>query len=345
MKKIFSLSMGFLAATAALSPALAASGKTADGCSYQIINGKYLTTCGKQQAAAPAPVVVASATAQEPVSNYGAVPVRSQPDAPRPVVIQQQRSIDPQYLPQSQEVRSLDPENRFVEKEESWERKRARTHQELLDSTYVGATLGSATLTSVSAGSALGLGVVVGTNIDDNFGFELGYAYSSQDLNLRLDSRASADPTPVSSGYGSAGRNDATLRSHLISGEFQGHFTDSYKRLRPYLGAGLGWKASTLEENGLNNTYGSAQSAGSLSQSTLGALASAGVKFRISQAFNFGASFRYFMPVLRQDSKLEAARSNYGAYGIYPESRLTKADDALTGSGQYQILGGIQYLF
>ncbi|MGE3263365.1 MAG: outer membrane beta-barrel protein [Bacteriovoracia bacterium] len=340
MKKIFFLSMG-LGLTAALSPALAASGKTADGCSYQIINGQYLTTCGKTKASDP--VQVASVAAAPIPTSYGAVPMRYEPSAPHPSV---QQMPSP---PETMTVQIATPQNRLIQREDNWESERSRQHQELIDSTYVGAFLGASTMSSVSAGSALGLGLNVGTNIDDNFGFELGYSYSSQDLNLNLDSRSSADPLAPALNNGYATANDATLRSHLISGEFQGHFTDSYKRLRPYLGVGLGWKASTVEENGAANTYGSyATGGGSLSQSTLGGIGSAGVKFRISRAINFGATFRYFLPLLRQESKIEQAQSNSGGYGIYPnanESRLTKADDALTGSGQYQFLGGIQYLF
>jgi outer membrane protein W len=148
----------------------------------------------------------------------------------------------------------------------------------------------------------------------------------------------------TSSPYAQA--NDATLRSHLITGEVQGHLTNSLKRLRPYLGAGLGWKASSVEENSLGTNYGNAVSGGSLSQSSLGGIGSAGVKFRIARALNFDAAFRYYFPILRQDSKIEEPGNSFGGYGVYPTAtRLTKADDALTGSAQYQILGGLQYLF
>ncbi|MGZ6286829.1 MAG: outer membrane beta-barrel protein [Bdellovibrionota bacterium] len=349
-----------LALTTSLSSAFAASGKTADGCSYQIVNGQYLTTCAKTKAtssdqvasAAAAPQAAPQAAAPAPTS-YDSVPMRYEPSAPHPSVTQ--TSLQPETM----NVQIATPQNKLVGQKDdredrddfsnnNWERGRSRQHQELIDSTYVGAFLGASTMSSVSAGSALGVGLNVGTNIDDNFGFELGYSYSSQDLNLNLDSRASADPLATSTA-GYAHQNDATLRSHLFSGEFQGHFTDSFKRLRPYLGAGLGWKASSVEENTISNSYGpAATSGGTLSQNTLGGIASAGVKFRISNAFNFGAAFKYFMPILHQNSKLEQPQSNYSGYGVYPtaaETRLTKADDALTGSGQYQILGGLQYLF
>jgi outer membrane protein W len=331
--------------------AFASSGKTADGCSYQIINGQYLTTCGKQKAASDQLAVREAAPAPAPAASiatdYNTVPMRYEPNAPHPTITQ--TSIQPETM----NVEIATPPTRLVSDREdlsndNWEHSRSRQHRELLDSTYVGASLGSTTMSSVTAGSALGLGLNVGTNIDENFGVELGYAYSSQDLNLNLDSRSEADPLNASSN-GTGRQNDATLRSHLITGEFQGHFTDSYKRLRPYLGAGLGWKASSLEENAIGSGYGAASSSGgSLSQSTLGGTASAGVKFRISNALNFSAAFKYFLPILRQNSKLQQPQSNNGGYGIYPpgsQSRLTKADDALTGSGQYQIQGGLQYLF
>jgi hypothetical protein len=182
MKKIFLLSMS-LALTTATSPAFATSGKTADGCTYRVINGQYLTTCGTPKPAPSLGTNAASAPAPIP-TNYATVPMRYEPSAPHPTVLESSLQAEPAI--NTTKMRSLD-------REEDWQESRAHQHQDLLDSTYVGATLGANTMTSVSAGSALGVGVNVGTNIDDNFGFQLGYSYSSQDLNLHLDSRGSAD--------------------------------------------------------------------------------------------------------------------------------------------------------
>ena len=64
--------------------AASTSGRTADGCSYRVINGQYLTDCAK---AKDTVAQVAAAPAEDStVTNYGAVPVRSNPDANAPSV-------------------------------------------------------------------------------------------------------------------------------------------------------------------------------------------------------------------------------------------------------------------
>lgn len=341
---IKNLFLATLSLTTIASPAWA--GKTADGCTYQIVNGQYLTSCGNKGAPAGQGLVASNAPAAPAPTSYGSVPMRYEPSAPRPSV----QNIAPQQ-PDTMNVPINTPmQGQMYEREDAdlgrWERKRAKEHIESLDSTYAGVQLGSTAISQSNAGSTLGLGVNVGTNIDNTFGVELGYSYASQDLNLHLDNRNQADPSQTSTAVPRS--TDAMLKSHLISGEIQGHLTDSYKRLRPYLGLGLAWKNSSVEENTVPNSYGSSTGGGTLSQNTLGGIGSAGTKFRISQAINLGVTLKYFFPISRGNSRLEQPQASPYAYGIPAtanQTKLTKADDALTGSSQYQILGGLQYVF
>jgi opacity protein-like surface antigen len=298
--------------------AQATSGRTADGCTYRIINGQYLTSCDEPKAA-PA----ASAPVEAPVLSYESVPMRANTLASPP--------------PPTASTAVAPPAQDSIA-EEVYETRRPKERNKLVDTTYVGAQVGS---TSISkAGSGTGVGVMVGSFFDDHFGFELGYSYTKQNLALGLESRGAGPVNTYSP-------NDAVLKAHLISGEVQGYLTDTFNQLRPYLGLGLGFKSSSLNETPRGNRYGgewgissgaAASSGSSLTQSSLGGLGSAGAKFRIGRAFQLGFSFRYFFPLARQESRLEQP--------LYSENaRLTKADDALTGASQYQLLGGLQYAF
>ncbi len=304
------LSLLLLSAT----PALATSGKTADGCTYRVINGQYLTSCDSKS-----DTVKQASAAPQTVTNYGAVPMRNNPAAPAP-------SIQPISTMNVQ----VPSQSTLLEAKE--ERREEREMDKAVDLTYVGAQLGSTSIKN--ANSSTGGGVTLGTNLDDHFGVELGYNYTKQGLQLGLNSRGGPGAyTPVRG-------NDASLRSHLISGEAQAYLTDALKRLRPYAGLGLGWKSSTLEENSYG--YGGG-SMGSLNQTSLGAIGSLGAKFRVGQSIQLGLMLSYFLPFSRQDARLEQASSPYG-YAA-PMSRLVREDDALTGAGQSQIQGGVQYLF
>jgi opacity protein-like surface antigen len=297
-------------------PSFGISGKTADGCTYRIINGQYLTSCDDKK---PAAASASPSLAAAPVTDYGSVPVRSNTMALPP----------PPPAAPPQPTATLAAPARALELDSTYDLRRRQERDKAVDTTYVGAHLGSTTIKE--AGADLGLGVTLGTYIDDHYGFELGYSYTKQDLNLGLDQRSGGELK----GYSP---RDAALSAHLISGEFQGYLTDTFKRLRPYLGLGLGWKSSTLGER--NYEFGG--SGGSLSQSSLGGLSTAGAKLRLGKAMQLGFAFRYFFPLLRQDPRLEQPKSlGFGA----EETRLSRADDTLTGAAQYQILGGLQYAF
>lgn len=324
------------------------SGKTADGCSYKIINGQYLTSCPGKQTAEPSPVLAQNEAANvnggRPIGSYGDVPVRRNSAANAPSYIQAQPR--PMAAPVPSITSSIEEESYSSGTSVSDDR-RERLKNKLLDKTYFGLLLGASNMKNSNTGSAFGFGLNLGTNIDDHFGVEVGYTYAKQNLRLGLASRGSN----VDQGTPGLTKSDSELSSNLLTGEFQAHLTDPLKRLRPYLGAGLGWRSSTLSESktAANEIQGTpASGGGSLHQSALGGLATAGTKLRLSKAFHLGFAFRYFFPLLRQDARLEQPVSvaSGGEEGQTPnETKLGKGDDVLTGSSQYQVLGGVSYVF
>ncbi len=338
-------------ATAISAQANQTAGKTADGCSYKIINGQYLTTCpGRPSSDAGTATVAPPSRPQpsRPIGSYGDVPVRHNPEAAAPTIPPQQPVAAPRGAVSSAFEPNPVGESRF-EDLEGERREGLRTR--LLDKTYAGLTLGASNMKESNSGSTLGMGLTLGTNIDDHFGVELAWGYAKQNINLGLASRgAMVDETLPS--YGGSG-SDAALSSHLFTGEVQAHLTDPLKRLRPYIGAGIGWRSAKLMENqptypGQDLTYGgsapSSTGGGSLHQSTFGGLASAGTKLRLSKAFQLGFAFRYFFPLVRQEARLEQSTPLYPGQNM-AQSKLSAADDILTGSSQYQVLGGVQYAF
>jgi opacity protein-like surface antigen len=313
--ELLSFSLLFVA-----TPAFALSGKTADGCSYKVINGQYLTTCAPKAS----DKVIQVAAAQAPVTSYDSVPMRMNPEAPIPSV--------QVAAPQTMAV-SLSTPAQSAMLESSIENRQEEHHHDFQDSVYVGALVGSTSIKE--AGSSTGLGLTLGTDLDEYFGLELGYNYTKQGMNLGLDSRG----TDLGDTYPS--RDDANLQSHLISGTVQGYLTEMGRKLRPYLGLGLGWKSSSLTEKNLG--YAGESSGGTLSQSAFGGIAGAGAKLRVGKRFQVGLSFNYFFPLARQESRL---RSNPSPYNDgYGQTRLTKADDELTGSAQALWQGGLEYSF
>jgi hypothetical protein len=323
------------------------SGKTADGCTYKVINGQYLTSCPKRGAAPPTASdsvhTVSAAASAGPVTDYGAVPVRHNNAVGAP-------ALPPQQPNQSAPISSIEKDASVATDEDFDAGRRERLKNKIIDQTYVGLAVGASNMKETNTGSATGFGLNLGTNIDDTFGVELGYGYARQDLNLGLASRGSSttpdpaqqQPQQQGGGFGAAVRaSDASLSTNLFTGEVLAHLTDPVKRLRPYLGAGLGWRSAALTESADNAT---GLAGGELHQNTFGGLASLGTKLRITKALNLGFAFHYFFPLARQDARLQQPVAALG--GQTPtQSKLSASDDLLTGSSQYQILGGVQYSF
>jgi outer membrane protein W len=333
------------------------SGKTADGCTYKIINGQYLTSCPSKTARpssdkgnaytaspAPAPRSGGAATNQQPgpVTDYASVPVYTKPGSTAPSLPPQQPNQGGTHF--GGPTSSIEKENSVADVDGIDMGRRERLKSKLLDETYVGLEIGASNMKESNAGSSTGFGLTVGTQIDDIFGVELGYSYAKQDLNMGLASRGSAAPAQTTGGAGFgtvAPSTDSALSSNLFTGELQAHLTDPVKRLRPYVGAGLGWRSATLAEN-IDQNNG--LSGGELHQNALGGLASAGTTLRITKQINLGFAFRYFFPLIRPDARLEQPLQ-LSSNQTSTQSQLTGDDSLLTGSSQYQVLGGVQYSF
>jgi opacity protein-like surface antigen len=339
------LILSILAATSAR----AESGRTADGCTYRILNGQYLTDCSAKKKKEPASEAAAAPVPNEPVysepvSSYGDVPMRQNPFAPVPSVQPQPAPVvkAPDIVkvplapaPGPSALSAYETTLRDFE-----ENRKQRRIDRIVERPYVSATIGSTTITNTDSGSATGFGLNVGTLLDEYFGVELGYTYAKQGLNLGLPNRFGGT-------IAAYGQDDASLKSHLINIELQGYVTNALRRFRPFLGLGLGLKSSTLTEladERSGPTY--TGNDGTLTQTSFGGSASAGAKLRVSKDLSLGVAFRYFFPFARQTPRLEQPAPVYGIPGDNPPTTtLTKADDSLTGSSQYQFSGGLQYAF
>ncbi len=319
-------------------------GRTSNGCTYKVINGQYLYDCsGKapQQVAASAPAAPAQAIAAPSPNSSDYMAQQAQAMQAQQQQVPVQVVAPPPTLTfnvappadQSKAVANDESDSatsRYKTKRNSYNRDR------YYDATYVGASIGGNTITAANAGSSTGAGISIGTNLDDFLGIELGYSYTKVDTNLNLNSRSG---TPIAN----AAATDSSLSAHLLSAEIQFHLTDTFKRLRPYAGLGLGWKHSTLTDNGSAATYAyGASSGGSLSQNSLGAIASLGTKFRFSDAWQAAVAFRYYLPVSNQNASLDTPVQNSA---IVSGNRLSQADSNLTSSSLYQLVGGVQYSF
>lgn len=352
LKETAAMKASLIALSLAALPALAqgaTSGRTADGCTYKILNGQYLTDCSKKDAPAAAPAAIpaeaAPASAPSFVTSYGDVPVRSNPLAPAPSVQTITTSVSAApSAPSTMNVTLAPPSQNtlVVDLEDSRHRRRV---DKLIEQPYVGVLVGATTISASNKGASTGLGVNVGTLLDEHFGVELGYNYARQGLNLGLDQRSPEAGAGVLNAY--RNRDDANLKAHLLSLEAQGYLTGALRRFRPFLGLGLGWKSSTLSEVATQDqrSFGYTPGTSSLTQTSVGGLGTAGAKLRVGKDLAVAFSFRYFFPFARQSARLEQP-AYYGIPGDDPEvARITKADDGLTGSSQYQISGGLQYSF
>jgi outer membrane protein W len=301
-------------------------GKTADGCTYKVINGQYLTQCPST------PTVTATASNNtyvapqqvDRVSNYDSVPMRSNPSAPVPSV----QTVKAPVMDVAIETPSQGEQI-----SESREIVRKKAAVELLDTTYAGLSLGSSSMKNST--SAFGLMANLGTFLDENFGFELGYSYSGQGLKLGLENRGSNGQSNF--GNTPSKTDDVSLKTHLITGELQGHFTETFRRLRPYLGLGLGYRMASIKERSTTDYLGGGSTGGgSLSQNTFGGLASVGAKLRIDRSIYFTFSFRYFFPIASQAPQIESGSNSFAS-----PTRLRAEDSLFTEGSQSQLLGGL----
>ncbi len=304
--------------------ARANNGATANGCTYQVINGQYLYSC---EAKKPNPELTPSTTPT--VAPVAEAPVQQQ--------VQPQTMMIPIAPPPQQNVANDTVSTISASPETS-------SSKSMVDAIYVGAEIGSASIIQ-NSDSTMSLGVNVSANVDENMGFEIGYTYAKQDVYLGLANRAGMIPAPTGP-FGANQRNitDATLSAHLLSGEMQFFLTDYYKKLRPYAGVGLGWKHSSLSENSTGG-YGMAAADGSLSQNSVGLVASLGAKVQVAKNFLAAIAFRAYRPFSTQNPTLNSGSSYAFGGPSTTNSRLTTTDSNLTEAGLYQIVGGVSVAF
>lgn len=345
---------------------LAAAGRTADGCTYKVINGQYLTDCSQRadeiKVRAPAPEeaseTVVTTEASRPVpTSYDEVPVRekttsnelrSTPSAPAimPVPVSQPQNYNQEKTPREKAITAAVVKNSDVDLDDIGD----NIDFGFGDQIYFGAMAGSTSFKDSPSGSTLGLSLGVGSNIDRNFSVELGYSYAKQGLNLGLASRkgGAINPYPVGSGVYSP--NDASLSSNLLSLDFQWNFLGIANSFRPFFGFGLGWKSSTLQEiRSSQNMYSFSPNnapveEASLKQNSFGAIFSGGLKYRVNRNFLVVGSYRYFAPFARSAVAINNP-NQYFSYNPAQGSSLGLGDAALAGSAQQQLMGGVQFLF
>ncbi|RZA08296.1 MAG: porin family protein, partial [Proteobacteria bacterium] len=298
-------------------------GRTADGCSYRILNGQYLTDCSAKKKKEEAPPADAQAegtpaasaeVVSEPIGSYGDVPVRQNPYAPIPSTIQVEAAptappipntvrVPLRAAPGSSAMALTAYESTIRDFEET---RRQRRIDRAVERPYVGVLAGATTISNTETGSATGVGLTVGTLLDEYFGVELGYSYAKQGLNLGL-------PGPTGGLLAAPGADDASLSAHLFTLEAQGYITSAIRPFRPFLGLGLGFKSSQLTELARENSVGNyAGRDSTLSQTSVGGSASAGAKLRVAKDISLSLAFRYFFPFARQGARLEQPAPSYG---------------------------------
>ena len=356
------------------------SGKTANGCTYEVVNGKYYYNCPEAKAAdvaapasaAPATVAVAIAEAPPAAAQAISAPNSSyypqEPKGPAEVV-------SPTLPRNSREYSTLRGKANPFPVDPRAEDGPEASFGEM---TYAGISLGSTNFlnTETLKGATTAYGVQVGTNVNEYLGIELGYSYAKTEAYLGLEQRSNGRVvTPFTrarqaSAAGQAGdpnppleNVDTTLTAHLINMEGQFHLTKAKARFRPYAGVGLGYKASNLQENFPVGTTGAANA--SVAQGSLGATAGIGAKFRVSESIQVAAAFRFFIPVSTSEPEWStqptpprsagpgaAANAQGGdpsAAAQYNNSRAQNlyqgSDTKLTSSALSQIAATVQYIF
>lgn len=365
MRPIYTL-LGTLGLTAAVlgaaNSALAQStGKTANGCSYEVINGKYFYNCPTGGAEAAAGGAVASTTSGTASAAAAAAPIGSYPqEQKQPLeVISPSLPRDPGdvKLMHGKSVSTIDHDKK-------------ESDSNFGETTYAGVSLGATNFlgNDTLKSSATAYGVQLGTNVSDYFGLELGYSYAKTELFLGLEQRSGGrvvTPRTRNAGYDanpSLENVDSALTAHVINAEGQFFLTHARSRFRPFGGLGLAYKSASLKENFPVGTTGASNS--SLEQTAFGATAAVGAKFRISDSFQVAAAFRFLIPISTSDPEWGAqptpprapgpgsngaAATDPDADARYYNSRSQNLfqgpDSKLTSSALSQLFGTVQYIF
>lgn len=338
----------------------ASQGRTANGCDYQIVNGKYFVNCPEVAKAPQISQVEASAAAAAgtPVGND--VP-KVDPDRFQATASAPGQEFESKSLPKDpSSVKLLNgapagndavPATIARPKDE-----RRKNSSDFMDSIYAGAAFGRSSFTGIEGmdNDAFGLGVELGANLNDYFGIAFGYTYQKIDLFLGLEQRSQGGVvTPFTQAQnqpnGTFSRvpknnDDSALNAHMVYAETQLYFTESAASFRPFIGAGVAFKISTLEEDFPAGTTGASDAF--VKQTAFGLTGSLGAKHQLTDNFTLGASLRLFIPIDNREPLWgNRPQRGFNQNPATPQNLFNNSDLELTESGiaQIQLMG--QFLF
>lgn len=327
------LSISFLGAAAS---AESSSGKTANGCTYQVINGQYVANC-------PA------SSEQEEMVDVEGNPTPPPSNIPAPKEAPQQ-VVSPSLPRSAAGVTVLRSESEFAE----------GNYDSSAPKFYLGAGLGTAFLTDAERlrGNTMAFGLQIGADLNDVLGLEFGYSYQSQDLFLGLESRANGQVITPQNQTQNRGTSvaptsniDSTLRAHVFALESQFHLTERASTFRPFAGVGLAIKQASLVENFPSGTSG--ETGSSVSQTSFSLAASVGAKVRLAENLQIVGLLRLLLPITSSTPSWDVSTTSNSQRGANPSllaptprQNLFRTDDTrFTSASLAQILLAVQYVF
>lgn len=317
---IFSLFVFIFLLPLTRSPALAKK----EAC-YKVVNGKRYYTCKKRtdnegtttKKAVPEVasyrLVRIKNTKQEVVAKdlpvgYGDIPVLEAPA----------ENIKVTQIKEKIKSPSLDPYKNTNENKGFYQR------------SWVGFILGKSSLVDTGLSSNVNYGLVFGINIAPRWKINFRYSRQSSDVFIDLRSRK---PSSSSLLLGSS-FNDASITTSLFSSDLQYYFTS--KNIRPFVGGGLFYKNSKLEE--IERFRGVGMRPSYLSKNSIGINSSSGLSYKLEKQWTLTTSLNFFMPLFKMSTKsYSALREN--------NKPFTRQAEKMLSSSVFQINLTAEYLF
>lgn len=303
-----------------------AAGTTANGCSYKVINGKYHYNCEAK-----------SPSVQTSVPGY--YRDNKPAEVVSPSLARATSTVEPTVTPARMANTST---SQYQGPGDDWL---------FLDKVFVGGQIGGLGLTTGegSANTATSFGVGLSADLNHNFGFELSYTYAGFELFMGLMNRSpEVQPSPF--GGITTVTKDAEMVSHHVVAEGQYFLTSSRNKFRPFAGAGIFWRRSTIEETLPANTIGATNS--EFSQTSFGIPLSAGLQVYFNRTIRLNTQFRYLQPIFTSDAQIDYNQSGTGASaGVAAFNQpqvltlFNENDEDITGSAAYQLSATLQFSF
>ena len=303
-------------------------GRTANGCSYSVVNGQYFSKCPPGQG-------LSTATRSELVAANSAPAAGIAKSTPTSAPAQ---VVSPTLPRDASDVSVVDANYSSVNSTTASARSSGGDYKPFYMQGFVGRS--KAIMDSALASHGYSLGISAGTYLNDHIGAELGYDYANADTLLGLEKRSNGQIQSPLAAVGPLGSSanalleDSTLANHLVHLDIHFYLTDLEALFRPYAGLGAGYRIAYLDENLPNGTRGSGGA--SLSQSSFGANLTAGLKVNVSESVHLAASLRYFLPVVNSDPEFQRGSTlNY----------FNMQDTNLTTAPLRQITASAAYVF